>query len=533
MRTVLLACLLPGIVASLGAEMRPLPARIGSEPLAYLRWPLPWQSSQALSSAQQRRLLGGLLPLVTAPNEFGVSLRGVLQSIEGPLELVLVEPDNATFIMPGFVLRGRHAMKREEMMARLKGFFLSSLQQMFDADFGFLKFQTSEKDGMLVETTFLMLVVHARLQVSDEEFFFSCSTDKEFKSLGWSTKNSESWMAREKSWGGGEQDLVLYADTGTTLKLYTGVLEQFAPQQHVLLRDLGLMEMSAFSAVTRGSGKSFEVEMNVAWTKAASGMWGSWGQEGDAARGGGYKVLPDSDFTGGVYLPDMKVESLANLLGIISPVERAKAPAYIRLRQTLSGNISFSWPKTSPAPVVMAELKDVAAFEKEIENLFAGTANFSREKTSSGNFTHILWQGSALSYVIREKDLFFCPLIHPLRDLDLKAEKTDRRSVIFADYPYQFKKSSAYYALMLATCQALVAGGKKIDPSMFPPFKSLGVADEKFSGSGHVSLETAEAAWKLLWRQPYGLPGLMSGIELTSAEWLHFLALLGLTKASL
>lgn len=524
--------LLGGICMSArAADFAPLPACVDREPMAYLRLPLPWESSGALSRLQAENLAAGLG--ATAPaGPFGLQLRRLLERLSTPLEACVYPPRSDLIPIPELVVRGRHRAPPEEFADVLQRLFLTGIGRATGLKTDGIPFQRVKEKGRVRDSVYLM--AYFRFEVWDGEFTILCSQNKEFTGLVPSAPlpaRAKAWAGREAAWKSGPDDLVLHADLAQVFASYSVLLQNLAPGPWDLAKAFSLDKARTFSLSTSGKGRDFRAETRLSWN-GASPYWLS------CVKGGGdktaYTRIKGAPLYGGLRLPELERPHLDTILGLVSPVELAKAPAWARLWKSLGETCSVSWNPRFPAPVFFLTLADPEVFDKELENLLRPWVRFAREGDGKRRFTYILWKGASLGYCVEGKLLAFSPLIHPLRDLPSAGTETyAETAALHLRYPQELRTEEVYYATALAVCQAIAASGRPVDPSIFPPFGSLRAEAREFKETAEVRLAVADADWTLAWSQPYGVPGLLAGTAMRSAGWASFLSLLSLTWSSL
>ena len=61
----------------------------------------------------------------------------------------------------------------------------------------------------------------------------------------------------------------------------------------------------------------------------------------------------------------------------------------------------------------------------------------------------------------------------------------------------------------------------------------MSVKERQWSGQGSLKISRSKEVIDLDWKQPFGLPGLVSGVKLPSSSWVYFLSLASLTSNSI
>ncbi len=520
------------LVSAHAAGFEPLAARSKEPLLAYVRLPLPWEIGAAMSPEQQARLKAGLLPALLPADAMGRELRAFLERAGGPVEILVLEPfDKKVIPAPTLVIRGRHHSDKEDVLARLKNLFIAVLQVRSGQDMSWMAkaFKRSEGTKDVLVETVPFLLMRIRLEVGAEDYSFALSGDKDFQYATSGPGSGLDWAGLEKAWGGGMDDLVVYARPARALEYYLPILQTVDPTSAKRLSDLGLHNLESLALWTSGSLDKFFLGGEARFKKAG-GAFTRFAKPGPKDA---FPVQAGAEFRGGLRLPQLGESDWRRLLAQFSPLEAAKAPAYARLLQSAGNSLSFSWAPHSPAPIIYLRPSDLSKFTGELENLLRPIAQVAHEKDGDANFTHILWQGSSLSLREEKGLVAFCPIIHPLRDPMGKMAERSASQLLEVEYPQEGSQEQAYYASSLSLIQALVLKGQTVDPAMFPAFSRLKTQGASWKGTAQLKLTAEDNLWKLAWQQPFGLPGLIGSCPADSAALVYFVTLFGLTLHSL
>lgn len=530
--TFLALALALALQAAAGAEFAPLPDRATKAPIAYARIPLPWRTSGALNPVQQERLVTGLCGAMGLPGMLSHAVPRLLSLTDSPIEIVVLPPGEGLGV-PDVAARGFHHGDREEIAGLLKSIFLSVLAMQTRQDASGLQFQRVKTDKT-VQDTMTLLLLSFRITVDDSSYAFICSGRRDFPNFAPVTAGEKpaKWAQKESGWGTRPDDLVLYADIAEILRAYAAVLAKAYPLMRLpeKISALSLDQCRSLAVYSSGSGESFSLRAELQWNPGKH-LWSSL-KPGTAKTA--YPAQKDASFRGGLVAPRLDEKHLEALLGLVSPEEKAKAPVYRRIQDQLGESCSFSWHPKAAAPIFFMQVKDGAAFDRELENLLATRARFAREKSGDRQFTHVLWKGSSLSYLVEKDLIVFSPLIHALRDMPRDRGSFQQGELLLSmEYPFEGSREQMYYSLVVAACQAVVSTRGVVDPAMFPAFSSLQASGGAWKGTAGLRVSADANGLRAVWNHPYGLPGLLSSLNLRSSDYISFLSLLSLTWSSL
>ena len=498
---------------------RPLYREMEQAPLAYVRLPMPWQR-QEFSEAQRARLgekmLGAMLP--GAGRNF--ALRALLNLSKGPLELSVLPPENPYLPLPSFILRieGTSA----EIVPALEQLVVAMVSDMQGSPATWVKFNESTS-GKNIRQAFL-LGGHVWLVPSDKgvSFYFSSNIDflKKLNGKG---------LDLEESKGTRRDDLYLYLDPKNALRHYAAWLKHaklgFPFECITSAQGWSLGQVELF---TCGTGADFEMRLQGRWASGMPELLEKTKDRRDQAI-----LIAPSAFNGALCLPRLnKAEALSWLNKIPVAIAEDQKTAMAECWSTFGERLSFSWPESSPSPLIRLDLAKPKEFEAALATLLAPPFKVASEPNSS--YRHVVWPKGELSYRIQGEALMFSPFLQALKDTEsvLPVRQTSKEDFVM-EYPLEGRLSGNHYGLfnMLLSVFSL-DGQARMAPNDVPAFSSLKMKDEIWKSKASMVFKSNDREFNFQWKQPYGIGGLSGGIQLQSSGWIYFLTLLQFTKQS-
>lgn len=507
------------------ADFIPLHQSSREAPLAYQRLPLVWQVGDLFNGKQQEKILKSIFQIWTPNKAWAFALRSLIYKSDGPLELLVLPPKNQMLPIPSFVIKGGHRGQQNEVAEYLQQLIKKTLESIQGANVDWLKFKRRQENGLLIDQAFLL--GHMTIVVSKKTFYFYFSQKNKDLYKDFTNKNKENI---ERGLETTKDDLLLFLDLNLLQKFYEPFLKNFSPALYRQFGTYGMFDMERLFGYTSGRKQDFSLHLSANWKSKTKSIWPAI----KATKNNSQVFLPrNSDFSGAFKFPSLSQSSFLGILELIAPKEKVKSPAYHRFYQSLGHSVSFTWSERSMSPIFMLSLKDVKKFEREFSNIFRPYVNISKEIAKGVNVTHLRWGENTISYMIKDSKLYFSPLLHGLRDYQSKEQVVRKQGNLFEmTYPLEGRVRDSYYTMLHFILQAHVLSKKGVNPNDFPAFSLLPIQDGKWQGLGKIKLQNDKEKFYLKIEQPYGLPGLLSGIKMKSAGYMYFISLLSLTANS-
>jgi hypothetical protein len=287
---------------------------------------------------------------------------------------------------------------------------------------------------------------------------------------------------------------------------------------HEAYLDSPWSKVKSFDARTQGEGSAFETIASLDWSSSEKSIFSLLPKRDKKVE------LPSSEFRGGFKFPSLEAKAWSEQLPHAWLVKIPRLPFLLSSMK----EVSFGWSEKDVAPIMKLTVKDVESFEKGLASLFGPKVTHVKE----GHWHHLHWGANRLSYQIEGKFIWFSPLQHALKDKTQKDTILAEKPELWLEYPLAGRLSGNHYSLMHLYLQLALLKGQGLNPNLYPAFAEQNVKDALWKGMGSLSLKIEDDGLALRWSQPYGLAGLMGGIQLQSSSWAYFLSLLQLTKHS-
>ena len=498
----------------------PLHQEVAESPLLYLRLPVLWDRAE-LAKPQKEQLTTALLQALTKPGKAGFAQRQVLAMLKGSLEILALPPENRFLPAPGLALRAKFYGGQDEMSKRLQALIIAMVEEFQGQPADWLKFKRKVEKGVITDSAFLLGRV--TLITEKEQFTLMFSQSNPNFPEKFKAKAKTNFESDQNS---DETDFTMYADVDLSLSFYLDWMKRVAQNELNTLTQSGVVDLKLIKFWTEGKSESFSVKSKI---NLGSKINSKWSQLSSAKKA--KTQYPDiGSFKGSLLWPSLKANDWMSCFSVFSFIDSSDRMKYAKLAEQIKGPVAFSWRETSIAPIISAELKDVKASEAALAKMLAPNIQITKESGTSSR--HVLWGENSVSYNIEGQKLIFSPLLQSLRDLKSSGVAAEQTSLIKIEYPLSGQVSGNYYSLMHIVLQAIVNSGAAMDPKVFPAFSNLNIKDRPWSDKGKFELKRNKQILEMTWNQPFGLPGLASGVKLPSSSWVYFLSLASLTSNS-
>jgi len=489
-------------------------------PLMYLRLPILWDRDE-LNELQIQNLKTSLLESITKPGKSGHAVRQFIGQLKGSLEFIALPPKNRFLPTPGLAIRSQFMGAPEEMASKIQALIIAMVEDFQGSSASWLKFKRKVENGVITDSAFLLGRVTLITEKDQFTLLFSQS-NPEFPKL-FQDKAIVDIEAQSKA---AHNDAYLYVDVENSMSFYKEWLKRVA---NPILEDLikwGVVDLKTLAVWSEGESEDFKAKSRIVLSDKTDGMWNKLSSSKKKKA-----ELPDSgSFKGSVLWPDLNASDWMKHLGLFSFITPSQRSGYSKLFESISGPIAFSWGEKSVSPLITLDLKDKKVFESLLSKLIAPKGKITKEAGS--DLRHVLWDKNSVSYKISGNKLTFSPLLQALRDHKTKGQSFDQDQLLKVNYPLDGNLSGNYYTIMHLVLQSVVSSGKTLDPKIFPSFSSLKLKERDWYGEGSIELKRIKQNLEIEWKQPFGLPGLVSGVKLPSSSWINFLSLATLTSKS-
>ena len=498
----------------------PLHMQVKASPLMYLRLPIVWDREE-LNTLQEQNLKTALLESMTKPGKSGHAIRQFVGQLKGSLEFIALPPKNRFLPTPGLALRSQFMGSPEEMANKIQALIIAMVEDFQGTSASWLKFKRKVENGVITDSAFLLGRVTLMTEKDQFTLFFSQS-NPEFPKL-FKDKALSDIEASSKAV---HKDATLFIDVENSMSFYKEWLKRVA---NPILEDLikwGIVDLKTLAVWTEGESEGFKTKGRLVLNDNTDGMWNKL----SSAKKKKAELPDQGSFTGSLLWPDLKASDWLKHIGLFSFISSNQRSGYSKLFESVSGPIAFSWDETSISPLITLDLKDSKVFESNLSKLIAPKGKITKEAGSG--LRHVLWDKNSVSYRISGNKLTFSPLLQALRDQKTKGPSFDQDQLLKVNYPLDGNLSGNYYTIMHLVLQSVVSSGKTLDPKIFPSFSSLNLKEREWYGQGSIELRRNKQNLDIDWKQPFGLPGLVSGVKLPSSSWINFLSLATLTSKS-
>jgi hypothetical protein len=450
------------------------------------------------------------------PGYEGFAVRSILRQAQGPLELLVLPPEQSFLPLPSFVLGVQGT--GQELLDGIKQLVVAVVSSVQKSKATWLRFKRSEEKGRVVHEAFFL---GGRLWIVEEKAAFRlCYSSRSDFLKKWGLGSFDC----EKGLGTSHADAVLYMDVERGERFFGAWLGRVVPQAYLSWKDSAYRGVSKWRLWTQGHSENWGMRMKADLSASVSSPLhqinnGSLKLPFPAAASFfGRVALPEWDlkqwrqfsFGGRKFLPP---EWLLKALGL------------------LDSNVTFAWPSGDPAPLISCRVKSKQSFDQELEKTLPKAVVLGR--AGSSDLRTVKWGRNELSYRLGGDRLLFSPLLYPL--LDTEGEQVLRElepSFLSVSYPCSSSLKGRHYTLGALLLQLSSRSKAPMSPNDFPAFRALAVGDEVWTGRAVLRCWRDRDCIGLEWRQPYGPLGLFSGLKLQSSSLIYFLSLCNLTYRS-
>ncbi|MBF0196435.1 MAG: hypothetical protein HQL32_01935 [Planctomycetes bacterium] len=495
--------------------------------LAYLRVPLPWRTPSSLSPAQKTKIYQGFVSPSFPRGKAGYAARQLMQFVDSPLEILIHPPSNKLIPAPSSVMRLAHNGQKEEVALLMQKFLKAELA-MYLGNMDWVKFKRTEEKGKLIDFVYFMGYLWIETDPRYVNLYFSY-TEAKFREKVNSFAGKG--HAFEKNLGTKNDDLFVHLNIKAVLGSYGEILKGFFAQGTSMLDDMGITAMNHINLYTAGEDENFS--FNARGEFASEDTKFIWSDVQSPAKEQLYAVPEQATFWGAMHLPKIKISSMRKLLSLLAPKEQKNYLAWHRLFTSLGNGLTFGWSERDVAPIIVLELKDSKTFMKEFKPLMGPGVKLTSETTQGRAYTHAMWKGSALSFYIEGKYLYFSPMLHTLRDFSGKTRQEKSQYLVALDAPQVGNSKAAYYSLLHLLLNAYQNAHKTIDPNEWPAFSATSQKEKNWQKKGELRVGVGKEKFEVILNQPYGLPGFLAGLDVNSASYINFFSLLSLTAGTL
>ena len=518
---------------ALNAEQKALHQYIDDSPLVYARVPFSWDNNKIFNENQNQKVIDAVLRNVTKPGNLGQSLRGVLGSLRGQMEFMVVPNQifKKDWPIPSYVLRGKTNQKPEKFMNMLVEIlkeYLAHVENKKVKDYFWIKFKKKPDPKKIVYKGYVMFWHLWVIMEGDNFTIMASPSDMKFNKLLDKVKRERKVLEGDS--GIAFEDLFIHADVARATDIYKPHLMKNLTDVFNMGVAFDVFKMNKLKIYSKDSGKDFKINLQLSWLKDQRVFWQSFA---DQNKSSSVVVDGNSDFVGSFKLPMLKQNEFNRMFYAFSPKNSIKGPAYYRLYSSLGDHLSFSWNQKSIAPVFRLPIKNPKVFNKEFRNVINMYAKVNMEKDGKREYYHIVWADNTVSYYIEGNALYFSPLLHGLKDYDNSRNKSIPLSKFAKiQYPSKGNVTNAYYAMIHVILNSYLFNNKGVNPNDFPAFSKTSISPAKWSGLSAIEMDMKSETLDISWHQPYGLPGLIAGSNVPSSAYISFLTLLSLTVHS-
>lgn len=495
---------------------KPLTDQTSKKPLAYLRSPLPWQGllgEEKLLSAWKAALLDKVIPKTV----LGKASREVLMRVQSSMEFLVLPPANRFLPIPSMVV-SMDMSGGDERKNLLEQWVIATMSQIQGSPATWLKFKDvpSDKAGRQIREVFLP-GGRCWVQLEGKRVTLFYSSDMDFL---------ESFEMAESEKNPGAPGLTLTREDfqwmvqpQAAFSFYDGWLKRAAKPMHQAYLSSSWSKVKSFEVHTEGQGPNFKAFGSLKWSPSKDSLFALLPKRAKKVE------LLKGGFRGSVMLPALNAESWSHQLPKLLLATMPNLPSLLSSIE----DVSFVWSEKNVSPIMKLVVKDAKSFDAGLSSILGSKVI----RTKEGRWHHLSWGENRLSYQVEGTSIWFSPLRHALQDMGQKeALLSGERPELWVEYPLSGRLSGNHYSLMHLYLQLALLKGKGLNPNFYPAFAEQKVKDVHWKGMGGLELTVGEDRLDLRWSQPYGLSGLMGGIQLQSSSWAYFLSLLQLTKHS-
>lgn len=496
--------------------------------LLHLRLPLPW-SNPAVPEQSREELAKEILRGVAPRNTLGFSLRNTLPLLDSHVNLWVLPPRAPFPPVPTIAIEGRHRSKPEVMALAIETLFLDSLKAANPgAKLDFLKFRREKgEEDESINSRMFFAMMHYKLTVDKEKFALMATGDAAYqpRDLLEDTVKQADFLS-ESSYGDG---FLLFLNMERVLSVYEPFIENMMPSMMTELKISALYQIKQLKMYTQNDWADLKTRLEIDWAEGSE-LYKLFSVEPRSM-----PALSSSKFNGSLSVAKMDSRDFIKAFLRLAPGQGQFASNWMQLVNATGLGLSFSWNRGAPGPVIFLPLKEKDKFEAALRQLLGRSVRVTEEKIGKREYKHISWNNNTVSYAIEGDALIFSPMLHALRDLKQVPPSTKAPSSLYLEYPSSGSAREGYYAAIHLLAQAISQSGYAVNLNAFPAFSALKGDDTQPAPTrkATLSLKTSKDRWELEWDQPYGIVGVLSGVETSMSGFLSFASLLMLTGRSL
>lgn len=508
-------------LCQVAAWAAPIHQQVAESPLMYMRIPVLWDRPE-LNQMQEKNLSSAIMNVLTEPGKQGNAVREVVAQLKGSIEFLALPPSNRFLPVPGLALRASYTGSPEDMANKIQKLIISSVETIQGTSADWLKFKRTVKGTTITDAAFLLGRMTLVTEPDQFTLYFSQS-NPEFPKLF----TAKSKLDIEAGKASKHEDAVLYVDVEKSMSFYKDWLAKVAKPTLDEMERLGIVDLKKIELWTEGESESFKTKGRVELNNVTTSRWGQLSSAQKAN-----VEFPDSgSFKGAMLWPKLKSTEWMNHLSLFKTMKASDKALYAKLFESVQGPVSFSWVKSSIAPLISMQLSSSKNFELTLAKILSPIGG-KITKEAGTSIRNVIWKNNSVSYKIDGNKLTFSPLLQALRDQKSSSDSSVQSQLVNVEYPLEGQVSGNYYSIMHLVIQMAVGANKAMDPKVFPPFSSMSIKDRAWSAEGSLQIVRDKNHIELSWNQPFGLPGLLSGVKLPSSSWLYFLSLASLTSNS-